>query len=172
VQRGVANKARDIRIPVHIVDRERKIARAERELTAKLGRAPDEKEIAKAAKLPLKQVREVHQAARAVTSLDKPVGEEGGSSFGELVAGADPSPEETLHVSLDEDTLRRAVESLPDRQQEVVKLRYGLNGDTDPKSLEEIGRRLGVTRERVRQLEAEALKRLAINREIEALRAA
>jgi RNA polymerase primary sigma factor len=172
VQRGVANKARDIRIPVHIVDRERKIARAERELMAKLGRAPDEKEVAKAAKLPLKQVREVHQAARAVTSLDKPVGEEGGSSFGELIPGADPSPEETLHVSLDEDTLRRAIESLPDRQQEVVKLRYGLNGDTDPKSLEEIGRRLGVTRERVRQLEAEALKRLAINREIEALRAA
>jgi RNA polymerase primary sigma factor len=172
VQRGVANKARDIRIPVHIVDRERKIARAERELMAKLGRAPDETEIAKAAKLPLKQVREVREAARAVTSLDKPIGEESGSSFGELVAGADPSPEETLHVSLDEDTLRRAVESLPDRQQEVVKLRYGLNGDTDPKSLEEIGRRLGVTRERVRQLEAEALERLAINREIEALRAA
>jgi RNA polymerase primary sigma factor len=172
VQRGVANKARDIRIPVHIVDRERKIARAERELMAKLGRAPDEKEIAKAAKLPLKQVREVREVARAVTSLDKPVGEEGGTSFGELVAGSDPSPEETLHVSLDEDMLRRAIESLPDREQEVVKLRYGLNGDSDPQSLEEIGRRLGVTRERVRQLEAEALKRLAVNREIEALRAA
>jgi RNA polymerase primary sigma factor len=172
VQRGVANKARDIRIPVHIVDRERKIARAERELMAKLGRAPDEKEIAKAAKLPLKQVREVRDAARAVTSLDKPVGEEGGTSFGELVAGSDASPEETLHVSLDEDTLRRAVESLPDREQEVVKLRYGLNGDSDPKSLEEIGQRLGVTRERVRQLESVALRRLAVNREIEALRAA
>jgi RNA polymerase primary sigma factor len=172
VQRGVANKARDIRIPVHIVDRERKIARAERELMAKLGRAPDEKEIAKAAKLPLKQVREVRNAARAVTSLDKPVGEEGGTSFGELVAGSDPSPEETLHVSLDEDMLRRAVESLPDREQEVVKLRYGLNGDSDPKSLEEIGQRLGITRERVRQLESVALRRLAVNREIEALRAA
>jgi RNA polymerase primary sigma factor len=172
VQRGVANKARDIRIPVHIVDRERKIARAERELIATLGRAPDEKEIAKAAKLPLKQVREVRNAARAVTSLDKPVGEEGATSFGELVAGSDPSPEETLHVSLDEDMLRRAIASLPDREQEVVKLRYGLNGDGDPVSLEEIGRRLGVTRERVRQLEAEALRRLAVNREIEALRAA
>jgi RNA polymerase primary sigma factor len=172
VQRGVANKARDIRIPVHIVDRERKIARAERELTAKLGRVPEEAEVAKAAKLPLKQVREVREAARAVTSLDRPVGEDGGTSFGELVAGAEPSPEETLHVGLDEDTLRRAVESLPEREQLVVKLRYGLNGDTDPTSLEEIGRRLGVTRERVRQLEAEALERLAVNREIEALRAA
>jgi RNA polymerase primary sigma factor len=172
VQRGVANKARDIRIPVHIVDRERKIARAERELMAKLGRAPEEDEIAKAAKLPLKQVREVRQAARAVTSLDRPVGEEGETSFGELIAGDEPTPEETLHVSLDEQVLRRAIANLPDRHQEVVKLRYGLNGDTDPHSLEEIGRRMGLTRERVRQLEADALERLAVNREIEALRAA
>jgi RNA polymerase primary sigma factor len=172
VQRGVANKAREIRIPVHIVDRERKIARVERELTAKLGRAPEEEEIAKAAKLPLKQVREVREAARAVTSLDRPVGEEGETSLGELVAGNEPSPEETLHVSLEEDMLRRAVDTLPDRLQEVVKLRYGLNGEGDPKSLDEIGRRLGLTRERVRQLEAEALERLAVNREIEALRAA
>jgi RNA polymerase primary sigma factor len=173
VQRGVANKAREIRIPVHIVDRERKIARAERELMAKLGRAPDEDEIAKAAKLPLKQVREVREAARAVTSLDRPVGEEGETSFGELVAGDEPSPDETLRVSLEEDTLRRAVAGLPDRQQEVLKLRYGLNGDNgDPHSLEEIGQRMGLTRERVRQLEAEALERLAVNREVEALRAA
>jgi RNA polymerase primary sigma factor len=172
VQRGVANKAREIRIPVHIVDRERKIARAERELMAKHGRAPEEEEIAKAAKLPLKQVREVRQAARAVTSLDRPVGEDGGTSLGELVAGNEPGPEETLRVSLEEDMLRRAVENLPDRHQEIVKLRYGLNGDSDPKSLEEIGRHLGLTRERVRQLEANALERLAVNREIEALRAA
>jgi RNA polymerase primary sigma factor len=172
VQRGVANKAREIRIPVHIVDRERKIARVERELMAKLGRAPEEEEIAVAAELPLKQVREVQEAARAVTSLDRPVGEEGEISFGELVAGDEAGPEETLHVSLEEDMLRRAVAALPDRQQEVVKLRYGLNGDGDPKSLEEIGRQLGLTRERVRQLEAEALERLAVNREIEALRAA
>ncbi len=172
VQRGVANKARDIRIPVHIVERERKIARAERELTAKLARPPTEHEVAKAAKLPLKQVREVREAARAVTSLDRPVGEEGDASFGDLVAGHEAGPEETLHVSLEEDTLRRAVNSLPEREQEVVKLRYGLNGDADPKSLEEIGRRLGLTRERVRQLEARALQQLAVNREIEALRAA
>ena len=172
VQRGVANKARDIRIPVHIVERERKIARAERELTAKLARPPTEHEVAKAAKLPLKQVREVREAARAVTSLDRPIGEEGDASYGDLVAGHEAGPEETLHVSLEEDTLRRAVNSLPERQQEVVKLRYGLNGDADPKSLEEIGRHLGLTRERVRQLEAQALQQLAVNREIEALRAA
>ena len=171
VQRGVANKAREIRIPVHIVDRERKIGRAERELTVKLGRSPTEDEIADAAKLPLKQIREVREAARAVTSLDKPVGE-GEMSFGELFAGTEDPPEARIHVSLEQDVLRRAVESLPDRQQEVVKLRYGLNGDADPQSLEEIGRRLGLTRERVRQLEADALRRLAVHREIEAIRAA
>ncbi len=172
VQRGVANKAREIRIPVHIVDRERKIGRAERELHVKLGRAPTEEEIAKAAKLPLKQVKEVRQVARAVTSLDKPIGEEGDTKLGDLFAGEEEPPEERLQVSLEQDVLRRAVESLPEREQEVVKLRYGLNGDTDPKSLEEIGRRLGLTRERVRQLESVALERLAVNREIEAIRAA
>ena len=172
VQRGVANKAREIRIPVHIVDRERKIARVEREYVAKHGRAPEEEEVAKAAKLSLKQVREVRQAARAVTSLDRPVGEEGNTAFGELVAGDEPGPEETLRVSLEQDVLMRALEGLPDRHQEIVKLRYGLSGDHDPKSLEEIGRELGLTRERVRQLEADALERLAVTREIEALRAA
>ena len=171
VQRGVANKAREIRIPVHIVDRERKIARAERELVAKLGRAPTEEEVSQASKLPLKQVREVREAARAVTSLDRPVGE-GDASYGDLFAGDEASAEELIQVSLEQDVLRRAVETLPEREQEVVKLRYGLNGDGGPQSLEEIGRKLGLTRERIRQLEARALERLAINREVEALRAA
>jgi RNA polymerase primary sigma factor len=172
VQRGVANKAREIRIPVHIVEREQKIARAERELTTRLGRAPEEVEIAKAAKLPVRQVREVREAARAVTSLDRPVGEEGGASLGELTAGEAAGPEEEVTVSLAEDTLRRAVSELPERERDVLKLRYGLNGDVAPASLEEIGRRLGLTRERVRQIEATALERLAVQREIEALRSA
>jgi RNA polymerase primary sigma factor len=172
VQRGVANKSREIRIPVHIVEREQKMARAERELTLKLGRVPTEAEVAKAAKLPLKQVREVRQAARAVTSLDRPLGTEDSTSLGELTEGASPSPEEEVTVNLGEDTLRRAVSELPDREREVVKLRYGLNGDFEPASLDEIGRRLGITRERVRQIEATALERLAVQREIEALRAA
>jgi RNA polymerase primary sigma factor len=172
VQRGDANKAREIRIPVHIVEREQKISRAERELTARLGRAPEEAEIAKAAKLPLKQVREVREAARAVTSLDRPIGADESTSLGELTAGEAPSPEEEVTVSLAEDTLRRAVAELPERERHVVKLRYGLNGDVEPASLEEIGRRLGLTRERVRQIEATALERLAVQREIEALRSA
>jgi RNA polymerase primary sigma factor len=172
VQRGVANKARTIRLPVHIVEREQRMARAERELTLKLERPPTEEEIAKAAKLPLKQVREVRKAARAVTSLDKPVGEEGGATFADLVPGDAPAAEEELQVSLQQETLRKALGELPEREREVLKLRYGLNGDVDPQSLEQIGRHLGVTRERVRQLESQALGRLAVQREIEALRAA
>jgi RNA polymerase primary sigma factor len=169
VQRGVANKSRTIRIPVHIVEREQKIARAERELTAKLERPPTDEEVAEQAKLSLKHVREVRAAARAVTSLDRPVGNDGDTSFGELFAGEAPEPAEELHVSLAEEAVRHAVETLPDREREVVKLRYGLDGDRDPKSLEEIGRILGLTRERVRQIESQALRHLAELREIEAL---
>jgi RNA polymerase primary sigma factor len=172
VQRGVANKARTIRMPVHIVDRERKMAKAERELVTKLGRAPTLQEIAKAAKLPLNQVRDVENAARAVTSLDRPVGSEGDTSLGELVSGNEAPPEEELEVSLREDALRRAVAELPDREQDVLKLRFGLNGDPSPQSLEQIGKTLGLTRERVRQIETDALKRLAVSRELEAVRAA
>jgi RNA polymerase primary sigma factor len=172
VQRGVANKARTIRMPVHIVDRERKIARAERELHVKLGRGPTLEEIAKAAKLPLKQVREVQEAARAVTSLDRPVGAEGDAALGDLVAGEEAPPEEELEISLRQEALRRAVAELPDRERDVLKMRFGLNGDPDPQSLEAIGRALGLTRERVRQIETEALSRLAVSRELEAVRAA
>ena len=172
VQRGVANKSRTIRIPVHILERETKIVRAERELVAELERQPTDEEIAKRAKLPIKQVREVRKAARAVTSLDKPLGDESDSSLGDIVATTEHDFEEELHVGLTEETLRRAVNELPEREQDVLKLRYGMNGDDDPKSLDEIGRRLGLTRERVRQIEAQALRRLAVNREIEALRSA
>ncbi len=172
VQRGVANKSRTIRLPVHIADREQKMARAERVLAPQLGRQPTEEEIAKHAKLPLKQVREVRQAARAITSLDKPLGTDSEGRLGDLFASEGSEPEEELTVSLEEDVLHRAVAQLPEREREVVKRRYGLNGDRDPASLEAIGRELGLTRERVRQIEASALEQLAVNREIEALKVA
>jgi len=170
VQRGVANKSRTIRIPVHIAEREQRIARAERELAPKLGRQPTEKEVAKHARLPEKQVQEVRKAARAVTSLDRPIGDESEGALGALFASEQGTPEEEIGVSLEQDVLRRAVAQLPEREREVVKLRYGLNGDRDPASLEAIGRQLGLTRERVRQIEANALEQLAVNREIEALK--
>jgi RNA polymerase primary sigma factor len=169
IQRGLANKARTIRIPVHIGQRERKIARAERELQARLGREPRDDEIAAAAELPLAQVEEVRDAARTVTSLDRPVGEEGETALGELLEGDAPPVEEEVELSLSEQLLRRTIEELPEPERNVIRLRYGINGD-DPQPLRETGRRLGLSAERVRQLESKALKRLATRREIEGLR--
>jgi RNA polymerase primary sigma factor len=167
VQRGVANKARTIRIPTHVVEREQRINRAMRELTTKLGREPTEQEIAKRTRLTLKHVREALKAPRAVTSLDKPIGDGNGATLGDMFAGEGSSPEEEVEVSLREDALRRAVRKLPDREREVIRLRYGLDGDVSPQSLEEIGRRLNLTRERVRQIETKALERLSMARELE-----
>src|SRR2546422_311966 len=128
VQRGVANKSRTIRIPVHIVEREQKIARAERELVLQLERAPTDEEIAERAKLHVKHVKEVHTAARTVTSLDKPVGDDGDTAFGDLVAQESANVEEEVVVSLGDEALHRAIETLPEREKLVVKLRYGLDG--------------------------------------------
>jgi RNA polymerase primary sigma factor len=168
IQRGVANKARTIRIPVHIGQRERKIARAERELSLKLGRPPTDEEIATAAELPLSQVEEVRETARTITSLDRPVGEEGESALGDLLPSDAPEPSEEVAVSLRKQTLRRALDRLPERERDVVKLRYGINGN-DPTPLRETGRRLGLSPERVRQIEARALEHLARTRELEGM---
>ena len=168
IQRGIANKARTIRIPVHIGQRERKVARVERELHSQLGRPPTDEEVAKAAEISVDEIDEIRDAARAVTSLDKPIGEEGDASFGDIVASDEPEPEEEVEVSLRSEALHRALDHLPDREREVVKLRFGVNGN-DPTPLRETGRRMGLSPERVRQLEAKALKRLAATREMEGL---
>jgi RNA polymerase primary sigma factor len=172
VQRGVANKSRTIRIPVHIVEREQKIARAERELLVELDRQPTDEELAKKTKLQVKHVREVRSAARTVASLDKPVGDESDTSFGDLVATDRADVEEEVVVGLSEDALHRAIETLPPREKLVINLRYGLDQTRDPLSLEQIGREMGITRERVRQIETQALGRLAQQREIAALSSA
>jgi RNA polymerase primary sigma factor len=169
VQRGVANKSRTIRIPVHIVEREQKIARAERDLIATLERAPTDEELADKAKLNVKHVKEVRSAARTVASLDKTVGEGSDTAFGDLVAQDAADVEEEVVVALGDDALHRAILTLPPREQEVIRMRYGLDVEQEPKSLEEIGRRMGITRERVRQIETQALGRLAQQREIAAL---
>jgi RNA polymerase primary sigma factor len=169
VQRGVANKSRTIRIPVHIVEREQKIARAERELVLKLERAPTDEEVAAVAKLNVKHVRETRAAARTVASLDKTIGDDSDTAFGDLVAQEAGNVVEEVVVALGDDALHRAIATLPPREQEVIKLRYGFDGDQDPKSLEQIGRILGITRERVRQIETQALGRLAEQRELAAL---
>ncbi|HZQ03110.1 MAG TPA: sigma-70 family RNA polymerase sigma factor [Gaiellaceae bacterium] len=173
VQRGVGNKARTIRLPVHVLDRERKLARVESHLAAQLGREPSDEELLAAAGISEEELDQVREAARAVTSLDKPLGDDGdGGELGDVVAqSAEPGPEDEVIVSLTEQALRDAVRRLPDDQRRVIELRFGLVGD-GPASLEETSRRLGTTADRVRRIERRALALLAVNREIEALRAA
>jgi RNA polymerase primary sigma factor len=168
IQRGIANKARTIRIPVHIGQRERKVARAERELHAKLGRPPTDEEVAKAAELTVEDIEELRDSARTVTSLDRPIGDDSDAAFAEVLPSDAPDPEEEVEVSLRSEALHRALDQLPDREREVVKLRFGVNGD-DPTPLRETGRRMGLSPERVRQIEGKALKRLAATREMEGL---
>jgi RNA polymerase primary sigma factor len=169
IQRGIANRARTIRIPVHIGQRERKIARAERELAAQFERQPTDEEIAQASGVPIEQIEEIRDAGRAVTSLDKPMGEEGDTAFGDLLASDEMGPEEEVQLSLSEQTVRRTLEELPETERDVLKLRYGINGD-EPTPLRETGRRLGMSPERVRQIESKALAKLAMRRELDALR--
>ena len=160
VQRGVANKARTIRIPVHVVEREQKVTRTERELSAKMGHAPSDEQIAKAAKLPLAQVREVREAARAGASREAPIAPAGDTCSGDRFAAGGPPTAAADDATIRGDAVRRAVAKLPDRQRDVISLRFGLVGE-GPTSLEQIGKQLGITRERVRQIEADALRRLA-----------
>ena len=169
IQRGIETKARTIRIPIHVGQRERKIAKAERALTTELGRAPTDEEIAAAADLTPDHVREAREAARTITSLDRPVGEEGETAFGDLLPADGPLPEEEVHISLREEALLRAVNRLPEVEQQVVKLRYGINGGGAPTPLRETAERVGMTPAEVRRLESKALERLSMERELEAL---
>jgi RNA polymerase primary sigma factor len=168
IQRALDNRARTIRIPVHLGQRERKIARAQSELSASLGRDPTDEELAAAAEIELDEVREAREAARVVTSLDRPIGEGDDTSFGALLASGERGPEEEVEISLLGDALRRAVSRLPEREREVVSIRYGINGE-DPAPLSETGRRLGLSSDQVRKLERKALADLAQSRELEAL---
>jgi RNA polymerase primary sigma factor len=171
IQRAIANRARTIRIPVHIGQRERKIGRVQRELQAQLGREPTDAEIAAEAQLSEREVRETRDAARVVTSLDRPVGEEEDTSLGSLIPSGERTPEEEVDIALQQDAVRTALDQLPEREREVVRLRYGIDGD-DPTPLREAGRRLGISSEEVRRLERRALAELAESRELEALRPA
>jgi RNA polymerase primary sigma factor len=168
IQRGLANQGRTIRIPVHIGQRERKIARAEGELAVKLERAPTDEEIAEAAGITLRELEETRDAARAVTSLDRPVGEGEGTALGDLFASDEPEPSEEAEIALREEAVRSALDNLSEQERRVIQLRYGINGD-NPTPLREAGRKLGLSPERVRRIEHKALERLATTREVEGL---
>src|SRR4051794_29861852 len=172
IQRGLADRGRMIRLPVNVAQRERKIARTERELAAKLGREATIEEIAREAELDPGQVRELREASRVVASLDRPVGEEGDTSLGDLLPSDTAAPAEEVELELREQAVRDTVAALPEREREVIKLRYGLNGDQNPQPLTKVGQQLGVSPERVRQIEERALEHLALRREMHALREA
>jgi RNA polymerase primary sigma factor len=171
VERGMDAKARTIKLPINLVRNQRKLARAENTLALKLDRPPTEAELAKEAEMSISDLRALRDAARAVTSLDRPLGEGEDAAFGDLLPSESPGPEDIVHVSLREDALRRAIAELPERERLVLGMRYGLEGG-EPTPLREIGRTLGITPERVRQIESRALSRLGRMREVAALRQA
>jgi RNA polymerase primary sigma factor len=171
VERGMDAKARTIKLPINLVRNQRKLARAENALSMALDRAPTDTELAAAADLSLDELHALRDAARAVTSLDRPLGEEEDAAFGDLLPSDAPSPEDEVHISLRTDALHSALGELPERERKVVEMRYGIAG-REPTPLREIGRQLGITPERVRQIESRALGRLGRMRELAALREA
>ncbi|HZO58157.1 MAG TPA: sigma-70 family RNA polymerase sigma factor [Solirubrobacterales bacterium] len=166
VERGIANGARTIRLPVYVIEREKQIARAQRRLALRLGRPPTEEEIAAEVDMPPEQVLDLHGVSRTVTSLDKPVGDDEGTPFGALLCSADAQPEEQVELSLREEVVRSAMSSLPDPQRTVLELRFGMAGGEEPRTIDEVVRQLGISRNKVRRLEADGLARLGRSREI------
>ena len=171
IQRGLENTSRTIRLPVHVAQRARKVGRVERELATKLGHEPSNEEIALAAELPLEEVIEIRKAERAIASLDKPVGEDGDTSLGDLLAIETPSVDEEVQVAFQSEALQTAIAELPEPERDVIEMRFGA-GDTEPQTLSQAGKRLGVSTERARQIEERALKRLSQRPELLALREA
>jgi len=170
VQRAVANQSRTIRVPVHVHDRIRKIDRARRVLEAKHGREATDEEVAKESKLSLKDVRDAEQMRPHMVSLQRPTGEDGDTELGDMIA--DTSAEdisETVDERMRNEALERALDILTPRTRRIIELRYGLGGG-EPMLLEAVGREVGLTRERVRQLEQEALAQLASLPELDGLK--
>jgi RNA polymerase primary sigma factor len=170
VQRAVANHARTIRVPVHVVERQQKLSRAARRLEVELGREATKDELAEATGLPIQHVDEALGAAQASVSLNQTVGADDEGELGDLFAdreAADPFDE--AEESLRRQGVRRALDALPERERRILELRFGFEGE--PWTLEAIGHELDLTRERVRQLEGQALSRLAALRELAGLAA-
>ncbi len=160
VTRAIADKARTIRIPVHMVEKLNRVAHVERQLVQKLGREPEPAEVAEELRWPVADVRDIQRVAQLPVSLEKPVGDEDESELGDFVADEgvmEPFEEASEHMQ--KEGVKRALEALPDRERQVIELRYGLSG-AEPLTLEEVGRTFGVTRERIRQIENNTLKKL------------
>ncbi len=170
LQRALDSRARSIRIPVHLGQRERKLARAHRQLLTATGQEPSDEQLARAAGLLPSEVSDMRAAARVVTSLDRPIGEEA-TALGALLPSDLDGPEEELEIAQRAHSLRRAIDGLPERERQVVTLRYGIRGG-EPLGQAQTGRRLGISQDAVRRLERKALIELARSRELEGLRSA
>ena len=170
VARALADKARTIRMPVHIVEKLNKIIRSERKLRAELGREPTSAEIGADVDLAADEVEQIRRSSQAPVSLEKPVGDEEESEFGHFLTDEnEPLPEEVAEVELRKATLQRVLNTLSSRERRVLELRYGLNGE-HPRTLDEVGRTFNVTRERIRQIENQSLKKLRALADAVALR--
>ena len=165
VQRAVANHARTIRVPVHVVERQQKLSRASRRLEVELGREPTKDELAEATGLPMQHIDEALGAAHASVSLNQTVGADDEGELGDLFADREAAdPFEEAEESLRRQGVRRALDALPERERRILELRFGFAGE--PWTLEAIGHELDLTRERVRQLEGQALARLGALRDL------
>jgi RNA polymerase primary sigma factor len=171
IQRALSNTSRTIRIPVHIEQRQRKLARIERELTTKLGHEPSDEELASAAEMELADVIQLRDAPQSVASLDQTVGEDDGATLGELLAGERAEPSDEIGESERSDAVAAALDELPTAEREVIELRFGL-AEGEEKTLDAVAKQLDMTGERVRQLESDALRRLRGRPRLEALREA
>jgi len=170
VARSLADKGRTIRMPVHVVEKVNRIGRTERRLVSELGREPTLAEVAHELELPLEEVEQIKHSMQAPMSLDRPVGDDDDSNFGQFVADTTAAtPEDRASDDARVETLRRVLMSLSQRERRVLELRYGLGGE-HPRTLDEVGREFGVTRERIRQIENQALRKLEALGEAQALR--
>src|SRR5947209_6407019 len=160
VTRAIADKARTIRIPVHMVEKLNKVVHIERQLVQRLGREPRPDEIAEELEMTTDEVREILRMSQLPVSLEKPIGEEEESELGDFVQDESAeSPFDTATLSLRREDVEHALSALPERERQVIELRFGLSG-SQPCTLEEVGRAFGVTRERIRQIENNTLKKL------------
>jgi RNA polymerase primary sigma factor len=170
VARAIADKGRTIRMPVHVVEKLNKINRAERKLVGELGREPSIEEIADAVKLPEAEVESIKRSAQTPVSLEKPVGDDEESEFGQFLADEKaPAPDGAAETVLRNEGLRDVLNTLSYRERRVLELRYGLGGE-HPRTLDEVGRTFNVTRERIRQIENQSLQKLASLAEAQRLR--
>ena len=170
MQRGLQHHSRTIRIPMHISQQLTKIRTAERKLTNELGREPTLEELAKRVEMAPEQIEELRSADRVPVSLETPVGAEGEAELGSLLPFEGPSPLEEVAVALEEESIRRALDQLDPAARQVIEMRFGIGG-AEPLPLREVAKRTGLSAEGVRKLEGRALRRLAEERELQALAA-